>query len=203
MAQRSRGGGGGGGDPLGGGFAAQSHGEEIVVIIFFYLVGQPIQHPPPVSLPSPMQLASSIVDVRCQRSSSSFSSSSRFVAVSKLHVALLVESFVHMMQASKRFPALLRTRHPSQLIRCHRRVRPSSSSLAPTPLAMRMDLAANMTAESSLTSSSRIRRLTHLQILLRNLQSSPPAAPSSPPSSPRSQAALRSAPLPRPFAIRI
>jgi hypothetical protein len=138
--------------------------------ILFYFIGQPTQHPPPVSLPSPTQLASSIVDVRCHRSSSSFSSSSHFVAASKSHVALLVESFVHMMQASKRFLASLRTRHPSQLIRRHRRVRPSLSSLAPTPLAMRMDLAANTMAESSLTSSSRIRRLTDLQILLRNLQ---------------------------------
>jgi len=69
----------------------------------------------------------------------------------------------------KRFSASLRTRHPSQLIRRHRCMRPSSFS-APTPLAMRMDLAANTMAESSLTSSSRIRRLTDLQILLRNLQ---------------------------------
>ena len=90
VAQRSRGGGGGGGNPLGGGHAAQSHGEEIVVIFFF--MGQPTQHPPPVSLPSPTQLASPVVDVQCHHLSSSFSSSSRFVAASKLHVALLVES---------------------------------------------------------------------------------------------------------------
>ena len=84
--------------------------------ILFYFIGQPTQHPPPVSLPSPTQLALSVVDVQCHHSSSSFSSSSRFVAASKLHGALLVESIVHMMQASKRFLASLCTRHPSQLI---------------------------------------------------------------------------------------
>ena len=46
----------------------------------------------PFFLPSPTKLASSVVDERCHYSSSSFSSSSRFVAASKLHVALLVES---------------------------------------------------------------------------------------------------------------
>jgi hypothetical protein len=56
------------------------------------------------------------------------------------------------MQALKQLLASLHTRHPLQLIhrRCH--VRPSSSSRAPTPLAMRIDLAANTTAESSKTS---------------------------------------------------
>jgi len=171
--------------------------------ILFYFIGQPTQHPPPVSLPSPTQLASSIVDVRCHPSSSSFSSSSRFVAASKSHVALIVKSFVHTMQASKQFSASLRTRQPSQLIRHHRRVRPSLSSLAPTPLAMRMDLAANTMEESSLTSSSRIRRLTDLQILLRNLQRFPPRCCHITPSSPHSRAALCSARLPRPFTIRI
>ena len=85
--------------------AAQSHGEEIVVIIYFILLVNLLstQHPPPVSLPSPTQLASSIVDERCHRSSSSFSSSLRFVAASKSHVAPLVESFVHTMQASSDF----------------------------------------------------------------------------------------------------
>ena len=71
--------------------------------ILYYFIGQPTQHPPPISLPSPTQLASSIGDVRCHRLSSSFLSSSCFVAASKLHAALLVESFVHTMQASKRF----------------------------------------------------------------------------------------------------
>ena len=130
---------------------------------FIYFIGQPTQHPPPVSLPSSTQLASSVVDVQCHRLSSLFSSLSRFVDASKLHVALLVESIVHTMQALKRFLVSLRTRHPSQLIRRHRRVRPSSSSRTPTPSTMRMDLAANTTAESSQT------RLTDLQILLRNL----------------------------------
>jgi hypothetical protein len=175
VAQRSRGGGGGWGDPLSGRCAAQSRGEETVVIFF----GQPTQHPPPVSLPSPTQLASSVVSVRCHRSSSLFSSSSRFVAASKSHVALLVESIVHTMQASKQFLVSLRTRHPSQLNCHHRRVRPSSSSRVPTPLAMRMGLAANTTAESSQT------WLTDLQILLRNLlRFPPPPLPHLPPPPP-------------------
>ena len=101
VGQRSRGGGGGGGDLLGGGRAAQIHREEIIVI--FFLIGQSTQHPPPVSLPSPTQLASSVVDVRCQRSSSSFLSSSRFVAASKSHVALLIESI--RSTSSDDFPA--------------------------------------------------------------------------------------------------
>ena len=137
--------------------AAQSHGEEIVVIIYFILLVNLLstQHPPPVSLPSPTQLASSIVDVRCHRSSSLFSSSSHFVVASKSHVAPLVESFVHTMHASKQFSALLRTRYPLQLIHRHSHVRPSLFSLAPIPLATRMDLAANTMAESLQTSSSR------------------------------------------------
>jgi hypothetical protein len=102
VGQRSRGGGGGGGDLLGRGRAAQRHREEIIVI-FFYFIGQSTQHPPPISLPSPTQLASSIVDVLGQRSSSSFLSSSRFVAASKSHIALLVESI--RSTSSDDFPA--------------------------------------------------------------------------------------------------
>jgi len=79
VAQRSHGGRGGVSDPLGRGRAAQSHGEEIVVI-FFYFIGQSTQHPPTISLPSPMQLASSVVNVRCHRLSFSFLSLSHFVA---------------------------------------------------------------------------------------------------------------------------
>ena len=61
--------------------------------IFF--MGQPTQHPPPVSLHLSMQLALSVVDVWCHRSSSLFSSSSRFVAASKSHIALLVKKGWH------------------------------------------------------------------------------------------------------------
>ena len=101
VGQRSRGGGGGGGDLLGGGRAAQGHGEEILVLFFF--IGQSTQYPPPISLPSPTQLALSVVDVRCQHSSSSFLSLSLFVAASKSHVTLLVES-IHST-SSDEFPA--------------------------------------------------------------------------------------------------
>ena len=177
VAQRSRGGGGGGGDPFGGGCAAQSHGKEIVVIFFlifwstysasssrFFAVANATSFVRSRRVVPPLVfLVLVLVALRCC-----------------VEIALLVESIVHTMQASKRFPALLRTRHPSQLIRRRRRhVRPSSSSRAPTPLAMRMDLAANTTAESSQT------RLTDLQILLRNLlRFTPPPLPHLPPPPP-------------------
>ena len=54
-------------------------------------------------MPSPTQLASSVFDLRCHRSSSLFLSSSRFVAASKSHVALLVESI--RSTSSDEFPA--------------------------------------------------------------------------------------------------
>ena len=92
VAQRSCGGGGGGGNPLGGGHAAKSHGEEIVAMIYFILLVNLLSILLPFFFPSPTQLALSVVDEQCHCSFSLFSSSSRFIAASKSHVALLVES---------------------------------------------------------------------------------------------------------------